>query len=100
MDLSPQHLHALHIGMLSFHISGTHEHLTFHVHQGTYRCCGNPMLSRTSLGDDTRLTHSLRHQDLSDGVIDLMSSRMVQVLAFQIQLTAVFLTHPTGIIQR
>ena len=57
------------------------------------------MLTGSRLGDDTRLAHLLRQQDLSDGVVDFVGTRMVQVLALQVQLTTVLLTHALGIVQ-
>ena len=100
VHLSAQHLHALHVCVLTLHIRGTHKHFALHIHQRTHRCRSHTVLSGTRLGDDTRLTHLLRQQNLADGVVDLVGTRMVQVLTLQIQLTAVLLTHPLGIIQR
>lgn len=96
MHLGTQHFHTLHVGMLALYIGGTHEHLTLHVHQGTDGCRGHAMLSGTCLSDNTRLSHLLGQQDLADGVVDLVGTRVVQVLTFQIQLTAVLLTHALG----
>ena len=58
------------------------------------------MLAGTCLSNDTRLTHFLRQQDLSDGVVNLMGTRVIQVLTLQIQLTTVLLAHPFRIIER
>ena len=82
--------------MLTLYIGGPHKHLTLHVHQRTDSCGSHPMLACTSLGDDTGLTHLLGQQDLSDGVVDLVGTCVVQVFTFQIELTAVVLTHALG----
>ena len=58
------------------------------------------MLSGTSLSDDTLLAHLLSQQNLTNGVVDFVGSCVVQILTLQIQLTAVLLTHATGIVQR
>ena len=99
MHLGTQHLHTLHVGMLALHIGGTHEHLALHVHQGTDCGCGHTMLSGTCLSDNTRLSHLLGQQNLTDGIIDLVGTRVVQVLTLQIQLTAVLLAHALGEIE-
>lgn len=58
------------------------------------------MLSGTRLSDDTGLAHLARHENLSHGVVDLMGTRVVEVLTLEIELAAVFLTHAAGIIKR
>ena len=58
------------------------------------------MLSGTRLRDDARLTHLLGQQDLSDGVVDLVGTRVIQVLTLQVELAAVLLTHALGIVER
>lgn len=57
------------------------------------------MLAGARLGDDASLAHLLRQKNLTNGVVDLVGTSVVQVLTLQIQLTAVALTHPTGIIK-
>ena len=57
------------------------------------------MLTGTGLCDDTRLAHLLGQEDLTDGVVDLVGTGVVQVLTFQIELTAILLTHALGKIQ-
>ena len=100
MHLSSQHLHALHIGMLTLHIGSAHENLALHVHQGTDRSSCHTVLTSTRLSDDASLAHLLRHQNLTDGIVDLVRTGMVQVLTLQIQLASVLLAHALGIIER
>ena len=96
MYLGSKHLHTLYVGMLALHIGGTHEYLTLHIHQGADGSRGHTMLTGTCLGDNSRLAHLLSHQDLSYGVVDFVGTRVVQVLALQIELATIFLTHPAG----
>lgn len=46
------------------------------------------MLSGTGLGDDASLTHALCQQDLADTVIDLVSTGVIEILAFKIDARA------------
>ena len=100
VHLGAQHLHTFYVGMLALHIGGTHEDFALHIHQGADGGSGNAMLSGTGFGDDTGLSHLLRHQNLSDGVIDFVCTGMVQVLTLQIELAAILLAHALGIIER
>ena len=100
MHLGTKHLHALHVGMLTLHIGSPHEHLALHIHQRTHRRRCHTVLSGSRLCDNPRLPHLLCQQDLSDGVVDLVGSRVVQVLALQVQLAAVLPTHPLRKVQR
>ena len=100
VHLGSQHLHTLYVGMLSFHIGGTHENLTLHVHQGAYRSCSHTVLSGSGFGNDAGLAHLLGHENLTDGVVNFVCTGMVQVLALQIELASVLLAHALGIIKR
>ena len=100
MYFCAQHFHAFYVCVLTLHIGSPHKHLALHVHQCTHRRCGHAVLSGSRLCDDAGLTHFLCQQDLSDGIVDLMGTRMVQVFALQIHLTTVLLTHAFGIIER
>ena len=57
------------------------------------------MLTGSRLCNDTGLAHFFCHQDLADGVIDLVGSCMVKVFTLQIELAPIAFTHSTGIIQ-
>ena len=100
VHLSAEHLHAFDIRVLPFHVCSAHEHLAFHVHQRTHRGRSHAMLPSTCLGDDACLAHPLGQQDLSDGVVDLVCSRVVQVLTFQVEATAVLLAHAACEVKR
>ena len=86
--------------MLTLHICSTHKDFALHIHQGTDGGCCHTMLTGSCLGDNTGLAHLLCHQNLADGIVDLVCSRMVQVLTLQIELATIFLAHALGIIER
>ena len=80
MHLGTQHLHPLNIGVLTLHVCCSHEYFTLHVHQRTHRSCCHTVLSGSRLSNDASLAHTFRQEDLTDGVVNLVSSRVVQVL--------------------
>ena len=98
--LGPQHLHPLYVDMLALHVQRSLIHHARHVHQRTHRCRCHAVLAGTRLSDDTLLAHLLGKQYLTDGVVDLVSTRVVKVFAFQVKPTAVFLAHTLGMIER
>ena len=63
------------------------------------RC--HPVLPSARLGDDPLLAHPLRQQSLAQRVVDLVRTRVQQVLALQIDLCpAQFFRQPLGKIER
>ena len=59
------------------------------------------MLAGASLGDDTRLAHSLGQKYLSHGVINLVRPGMKEILAFQVNFCAPkIIGKPLGKIKR
>ena len=50
------------------------------------------MLSSTSFGDNSFLTHSFSKQSLTNNVIDLVRARVVEVFTFQYQSNTELLT--------
>ena len=46
------------------------------------------MLARTGLGDDPRLLHAAREQDLAEAIVDLVRASVVEVLALEIDIRA------------
>ena len=88
-DCGAEHLHFLYIGVLAFHIGLAHIDDTFHIHQGADGSGGYPVLAGSCFSDDTCFTHAACQQDLSDRVVDLMCSCMVQVFPFQVDFASV-----------
>ena len=61
----------------------------------------HPMLPRTRLGDDARLAHAARKNDLAQHVVDLVRARVVQLVALEIDFRAAkALRHPFGEVKR
>jgi hypothetical protein len=46
------------------------------------------VLARAGFGDDPRLAHALREQDLADAVVDLVRAGVVQLVALEVDLRA------------
>ncbi len=97
---SPQHFHLLHVHLLSGHIRFAHVHGTGHLHQRADSGCGHTMLSGSRLGNDACFAHLTGNQYLPDGVVDLMGTRVVEVLPLQINLRAETCRQLTGEIER
>ena len=98
MNLCTKHLHTLHIGMLALYICLTHKYLTFHIHKRADCSCGNTMLTSTCLGNDTSLAHLLCHEYLTNSIVNLMGTCMIQVFTLQIELATILLAHSLSIV--
>jgi hypothetical protein len=48
------------------------------------------MLTSSGFGNDSFLTKPLRHQNLTDGIIDFVCSGMAQVFTFKVYRSAYF----------
>ena len=85
---SPAKFHLVDVYALTFGIHCAHENLRLHPEQRpNHRRC-QAVLAGTGLRDELRFAHVLRQQSLAQGVIDLMSAAMQQVLALDIDLKA------------
>ena len=82
--LSAQHPHALHVGVLAFDVQCSLIDHARHVHQCADRRRGHTVLSGSRLGDDAPLAHLLRQEYLADGVVYLVGTRVVEILALEI----------------
>jgi hypothetical protein len=79
--LSSQHPDPEHVQRLPPDILCTHVDNTLHPEPSTGGSGGDTVLSSTRLGDDLGLAESLGEQDLSDGVVDLVRTGVVQVFS-------------------
>ena len=79
--LSSQHPDPEHVQRLPPDILGTHVDDALHSEPGTGGSGGDTVLPSTRLGDDLGLAESLGEQDLSDGVVDLVRTGVVQVFS-------------------
>ena len=99
MHLRAKHLHTFYVCMLALDICLSHEYLTFHVHQGAYRSSRHTMLPSTCLGYNTCLAHFLCHEYLSNGIVYLVCTCVVEVFTFEIQAASILLAHALGEVQ-
>ena len=79
--ISTEHSDPKDVQLLSPDILCAHVDITLETEFGTDSSGSNTMLTSTSLCDDPLFTQSLGEQDLSDGIVDLVRSGMVQVLS-------------------
>ena len=84
-----QHFHFLHIRVLTFYVGLAHVDDAPHVFQRADRSGSHTVLPCARFGDDTGFAHLLRDQNLSDRIVDLVRSGMVQVFAFEVDPAAV-----------
>ena len=86
MDCSSQQTHFVYIQCLALDIFFSHKYFAFHSHQSC--SCGrcHTMLACSGLCNHTGLTHFLCQQHLSQHIVDFMSTGMVQIFTFQINL--------------
>ena len=101
MYLGSEEFHTIDIQRLSVGIFFSHKNFTFHTEERCCRCGSHTVLSGTGLCDQAGLAHLLGKQCLSQGIIDLMGTGMVQILSLEIDLRAAqILGHLLRIIQQ
>lgn len=76
-----QKLHAEYIQRLALDILRSHVYGAFHVEKGCAGCSCHAVLTGSGLRNDTGFSHFLRQQYLTEHVVDLMRTGMVQILA-------------------
>ena len=87
-DGSAQEFHPGHIQSLPFHVYSTHVNDTLAAEPRSNGGSGYAMLSGAGFGNDPLFSHSASQQDLPERVVYLVSARMQQVLALQINFGA------------
>ena len=98
-DLGAEHLHFPYVEHLPLDVHRSHVHVALHAHQGADGSRRHAMLPGARLGDDAGLAHPAGQQDLSDGVVDLVGTGMVEVFALEVDLRPVTLGQTLGQIQ-
>ena len=87
-DVRAENLHSRDIGSLLFDIDGAHIDVTFQAEvcrSGRQRYA---VLTRAGLGNDFLFPHVFREQRLAHAVIELMRTRVVQILALCVKLNS------------
>ena len=87
-DLGAEQLHAEHVGLLPLDVLGAHVDDAGQAEARADRGGGDAVLARAGLGDDPRLAHADREQDLADAVVDLVRAGVVELVALEPDLRA------------
>ena len=87
-----QKFHAVHIGALTLHIFSAHVDHAFEAVACANGGRGHAVLACACFGNDARLAHALGQHGLTNGVVDFVRARVVQVFALQINLSAAHFT--------
>ena len=85
-DLRAEHLHARHIRRLLLDVDLAHVDRAVEPEEGRRRRERHAVLSRARLGNDALLAHELRQKPLAHAVIELVRTRVIQILTLQINL--------------
>ncbi len=97
--------HAEHVEGLAAHVLGAHVDHALQPEAGAHGGGGHAVLAGAGLGDDPLLAHAQSEQRLAEGVVDLVGTGVVEVLALQPDARAPFGTgvvggEPLGLIER
>ena len=87
-DLGAEQLHAEDVRLLPLDIDGAHIDDAIEPEPRAGGRGRNAMLARPGLGDDARLAHAAREQDLAQHIVDLVRAGVVQLLALEVNFRA------------
>src|SRR5499427_1167287 len=82
--LGAQRLHAQHVRLLPLDVDHAHIDDAFEAELRAHGCGRNPVHAGAGFGDDARLAHAAREQDLAEHVVDLVRAGVIEVLALEI----------------
>ena len=94
-----EHLHLLYIEMLALHIGLAHVDGAGQAAQRADGSRGYAVLTGAGLGHDALLAHALSQQYLSQSVVYLVGSGVIEVLALEVDAAAVSGAQPVGQIE-
>ena len=80
--------HPKHIQRLPLHIDGSHIHDAFEAKLRAHGRSRHPVLTGTGFRNDPLFPHAQREHGLTQGVVDLVRTRVQQILALEINLGA------------
>ncbi len=86
--LGAEQAHAEDVGRLALHIDLAHVDDALEAEMGADRSRRDAVLAGAGLGDDAVLAQALGQQPLADGVVDLVSAGVGEVLALEVDLGA------------
>jgi hypothetical protein len=78
-----QKLHAQHIGFLPHGVNRPHVHHAFQIKQSANGCRSHTVLPRARFRKDTRFSHVLGQQSLTERIVQLVRTRMQKVLPLE-----------------
>ena len=81
--LRAQQLHTSHVQRLTLSVFLTHVNHALHAEERSRGRSRNTVLTRTSLSNQTGLTHTLSQQSLTNHVINLVATGVVQILTLE-----------------
>ncbi len=81
--LGAEKVHPKHVEGLALDVDLTHVDDTFHTHERGGRRCRNTVLTGPGFGDEAILAHPLGQQRLTEHVVDLVGSGVVQILSLE-----------------
>jgi len=84
VDGSAEEPHADDVQRLALDVLATHEDLAGQPEERGHGRGRDPVLSGAGLGNDPRLAHAARQQDLAERVVDLVRAGVAEVLTFEI----------------
>ena len=100
-DLGAQHLHAEHVRLLPLDVDRAHVDDAGQAEARAGGRGGDAVLAGARLGDDARLAHPPREQDLAHHVVDLVRAGVIELVALEIDFCAAEMRgHPLGEIER
>ena len=87
-DFGTEQLHAENIGLLPLDILSTHVNHARQAKARRNRSRGDAVLTGAGLGNDPRLAHPDRQQDLTDAIVDLVCTGVIELVALEPHLRA------------
>jgi hypothetical protein len=82
--LSSQKTHAEYIQGLPLHVLCTHVHNALQAKASAHRSCRHTVLACPSLSNDTFLSNPLGQQSWGNGIVDLVSAGVIEILPLEI----------------
>jgi len=100
-DSGAEQFHAKNVQFLAANIFLAHVNIALETQTRADRCSRYAVLAGAGFGNDAFLAHAARKQPLAEAVVDLVSARVIQILALEINLRAApCFRQPFGEIQR
>ena len=83
-----EEFHSIHIESLTLGVLLAHKYNALHAHESCSSSCSNSVLTCACLGDKTCLAHFLCEQSLTENVVYLVRTCVVEILTLEIYLSS------------